>query len=118
MHFSSMVFNAPPVKVAKLKKSGHSVKYYSPPKIDVPDELKSRKTRHIAKNRKRNIWKRQTYTQEAINKWKQAADFKDEPKIRTERVRREPTIFDDIPASNQYVNHYDFMDAASVFSTE
>jgi len=89
-----MVFSAPPVAIAHLKKSGHSVEYYTPPKIS--DKLKSRKTRHTSKHRKRNIWRRQTYSQEAINQWRQKANFPNEGKIRTERVRREPTLFDDL----------------------
>lgn len=119
-----MIFSAPPVSIPHLKKSGHSLNYYIPPKVAV--ELKSRRTRHTAHNRNRNMWKRQTYSQAAINKWKQEADFNNEEEIHQlpkKRVKRE-SIFDDVTYHSRSARDLsmdsgiNFLDAAAVFSGE
>ena len=90
----------PMLPFPKVKKSGHSSHFISP-KIDV--ELKRRDVRHVEDRRRRNLWKRQTFSQEAINRWKmksglmsRSAEEESGNKVRDKRNKREATIFDDV----------------------
>jgi len=121
--------SVPLLPFPKVKKSGHSS--HLMPKIDV--QLNRRDVRHVDDRRRRNLWKRQTFSQEAINRWKmksgliaQSAEEESGNKVRDKRNKREATIFDDIEwdldgdhgRAPRSVHDFQLVDATSLFADE